>query len=275
MMRRVITLVTTLSLALSLATVSFAEDTTRTATNSAERIAAQKALREAKEASQSAQRLSKFKESANKFIDERIAVLNKLISRINSEARLTSTDKSSILADLNTAVTGLQNLKTKIASDTDVTTIKADIKSIFDSFKVFAVTMPKAEGLAAAAKMRATVTKLQSSGDKIKALLDKAQAAGKDTTAMQALYTDYLAKVALAKTNIEAARVKFLAMTVSDQVGSRALFEDGKKLLKTAKDNIIDAHKDLQKIIPLLRVIRGEKPATSGATPATSSGIKP
>ncbi len=265
-----------LVLAVSAVSAVSAEDATRSAT----RKAAEDSIRQAKQANRSADQATKFKESANKFIDERIASLNKAIARVNSANRLTSADKAELVADLNSAITRLTNLKAKIAAETSAEAVKADLKSIFSDFKIFAVLEPKTQGLTAAAKMSFQVDKLSLAADKINALVVKAQTAGKNTTAMKALFTDYQTQISDAKKQIAAAKAKFTAMKVSDPTGAKTLFQDGKAILKLAKADIIAAHKDLQQIIPLLRVIRGNddkdasgsaKPATRSATPATSS----
>jgi|SRR5581483_1835308 len=258
-------------LALSLVVIATSTALAEDATRSAATKEAQKVIDQAKAASRASDKLAKFKEAANKFIDQRIAEINKEINLVNSAKRLTESDKADLIADLNAAKTGLTNLKATIAARTDAETAKLDIKKIFEDYKIFAVLGPKIEGLTAAAKMSYQVDKLATAAGKIRSLIDRAKAAGKDTTQMESLYADYQAKVADAKTQIAAARSKFKAMKVSDAPGAKTLFLEGKALLKTAKADIIAAHKDLQGIIPLVRTSLGIKEASESAKPATGS----
>jgi exonuclease VII small subunit len=116
-------------------------------------------------------------------------------------------------------------------------------------------------------KFNAAITKLDTAKDKISKLIDKAAAAGKDTTAMTAHLTTYQTEIDAAKAAIANAKAKFLAMKVSDPAGAKTLFQDGKALLKTAKTHLIAAHKELQATIPLLRVaLGGSKEATESAS---------
>lgn len=268
MMKYVSTLVLGLALVLVMTATASAEDATRSATIKV----GDNALKQARIASRAADKLANYKAAADKYIDARIASLNREITKINALTRISAADRAALLSDINTTITGLTTLKAKVDAETTADLAKTDIKSIFNDFKIFEVLEPKIEGLMMVGRFNFNLDKLGAAADKINGLISKAEAAGKDTTQMKSLYADYQAKIVDAKTQIAAAKAKFLAMTVTDATGARTLFQDGKALLKAAKTDIIAAHKDLQSIIPLVRTALGVKEASESAKPATGSG---
>lgn len=270
MIHRPLVLMAALALTLSLTAVVSAEDS-NSKSGSDDRRGGLTELNEGKSASRSADSIAKFKAGADKLIDKRIDELTKLITRINAAGRLSADDKAAIIADLNTTIAGLRTLKSKIGSDTVIDTLKADIRSIFEKFRVFAVVMPRAEGLSGINKIKTVLGKLQAAGDRVSKLIDKAVAGGADTAKISLLFTDYQTKLADAKVQLDAATVKFNAMKVNDPTAAKTLFQDGKALLKKAKEDLRAAHKDLKEIIALLRSER-EKEATRSGRPASSSG---
>lgn len=261
-------LITLLSLTLLLSTpvVALAFDAS---TSASARAAAEDSLKAARQAARTADQLTHYKDAATKYISDRIGSLQKLSARISGN-KLTPDQKSALIGDISGTITGLQALQTKIGGDTDVATIKTDVRSIFESYRVYEVLMPKVEGLMAVDRLSGVVTKLQAAGTKVKGLIDKAAAKGVNTTQMSSFYNDFLTQISNAQTQISTASGDFNAMKVSDPTGARTLFQSGKQALAAAKADLINAHKDLQSIIPLLKTALVNQ-ASGSATPATGS----
>lgn len=83
------------------------------------------------------------KTNADREIDRRIASLNNLITRLNNVKRLSADQKSTLSSQVNTEITNLQTLKSKIDADTDPATLLTDKKSIVNSYRVFLLFEPK------------------------------------------------------------------------------------------------------------------------------------
>jgi len=80
---------------------------------------------------------------ADKEIDRRVAELNRLIGFIGKVKHITVEQKAALTAEVQTGIIALQNLKAKIAADTDPETLKADKKSIAESYRTFLLFVPK------------------------------------------------------------------------------------------------------------------------------------
>ena len=97
------------------------------------------ALREQKQQ----ERVELRRDNADLEITRRLTGLNNLIVRINRLKHITAEQKAEFVGQINTEITNLQNLKTKIDADTDPTVLLADKKSIVQSYRVYVVFMPK------------------------------------------------------------------------------------------------------------------------------------
>ncbi len=106
--------------------------------------------RAAKQEERKQEKVSLKKDKAYAEIDRRITALTALITRINSLKKLSADQKVSLSGQVNTQISSLQTLRTKIEADTDLETLKADKKSIVDSYRIFLLFMPKIRIIAAA-----------------------------------------------------------------------------------------------------------------------------
>jgi hypothetical protein len=75
---------------------------------------------------------------------KRIASLNAAITKATDAKGLTSSDRSTILGTLNADLTGMKGLASKIAADTTASTARADVRSIYTTYRVYAVALQQA-----------------------------------------------------------------------------------------------------------------------------------
>lgn len=87
--------------------------------------------------------LTRIQTRAATMIDDRVSALNVLLTRVNNDTRLQSTDKTNFATDIQTTISNLQALKTKIQADTDPATALTDAQSIVTSYHVYAIYEPK------------------------------------------------------------------------------------------------------------------------------------
>jgi hypothetical protein len=83
------------------------------------------------------------KDKANKEIDRRIESMNKMIEKINSIKRITEIQKTNLVSQVNAEIAKLTALKTKIQNDLEQATLTEDKKSIINSYRIYALFMPK------------------------------------------------------------------------------------------------------------------------------------
>lgn len=126
---------------------------------------------------------------------KRITSLTARIGKVTSGTRLTAGDKGTVLATLNHDLSGMRSLQTKIAADTTVTTARADYRSIFTGYRVYAVGMQQSFVATAADGVTGkAIPKLQSASAKITVAF--AAHPTKVTPALTAQLADMKAKIA-------------------------------------------------------------------------------
>lgn len=199
-------------------------------------------------------------------IDERIARMKAQIARVNDMERLSDEQKAAITADLTAQIAALTELKGKIANETSTTTLKELTQSITKSYRVYAVTMPKAAITAAADRIMTVVGQMESFSTKLSARIDAAKAAGTDVAAAETAYADFTAKVADAKLQAQAA-ANLVAGLQADN-GDTAVQASNAETLKSAKAKIDAAQADLKAaradIGTILKAVKGAS-ATTGS----------
>ncbi len=210
------------------------------------------------------------KSRADKEIDRRIAALNELVTRINAMTRATAEFKTQATTNLQGQISALASLKAKIDAETDAETLKADIKSITASYRVFALIMPQARIAAAADRAINLALMEAATGAKLKVRVDAAAATGADVTALTAALADLETQINLANTSAQSAVTVSLALQ-PDQ-GDKTAMENNTKTLQDARASIQAAHKALvQGRKDIETIIQGLKKLNVSATASTTT----
>ena len=207
----------------------------------------------------------------DKEIDRRVASLNQLVARVGTMVRLTADQKASISTQLQAQVTALTSLKAKIDADSDTATLKADVKSILDSYRVFALVIPQGHIVAASDRMSTIIDSMTTIGAKLQARIAAAKAAGKVTVDAEASLADFSAKLADAKLQAQAAQAGVAAL-VPDQ-GDKASADANKAALVKARADIKvgttdlkAARKDADAILKTIKSFKLDASATASST---------
>lgn len=215
------------------------------------------------------QRIQLIKTRAGEEIDRRITALNTLTTRIGYLKRVSDAVKSSISSTAQTQITELTALKAKIDADTDLATLRTDVKSITASYRIFVLVIPQGHLLAAADRINTIADSLTAIGGKLQTRISDAQSAGHDVSALQTALTDFNAKVADAKTQAAAAISAITGLT-PDQgdktklQANQAALKNARALIKTATQDLDAARKDARTIMQGLKAFG----ATTGTPPA-------
>ncbi len=212
-------------------------------------------------------RIEKGQAKATEEIDRRITALNELNTRIQAMTKVNDQEKANISAFLQSQVGLMASLKAKIVADADIDTLKTDIKSITESYRVFALVMPQGHMIAVTDAIVATSDSLNILAAKLQARID-AVPAGKDTTTLATLIADMKAKADDSKVQAQAA-VNLIAPLTPDN-GDKTIMEKNKKAFVDAKakiklgsDDIKKSREDAKKIVDMLKKIKVNVTATS------------
>jgi hypothetical protein len=194
-------------------------------------------------------RIGNAKDRAFREIDRRIAALKGILTRVQAMVRLTSEQKVSIGDSLQNQVDALTELRAKISADSDLETLKSDIKSIASGYRIYLLIIPQAHISIAADRLKWVVESETQLATKLKVRIDSATSSGTDASAAEALYTDMQVKIADANAQADAA-LSIIANLKPDN-GDKAKASTNEEALKEARTKIkagLQAAKDARQI---------------------------
>ncbi len=181
---------------------------------------------------------------ADQEITRRIEALTKFSVKINELKKVSDSVKATISANIQSQIASLTTLKAKIDADTDITVLRTDVKSITNSYRIFALVMPQAAIIAASDRALTIADTMTTLSAKLQARITAAQSAGKDVAAIQAKLTELNTKVANARVQAAGAASSVAALT-PDQ-GDTAKAEANRAVLFKARASVKTANQDLR-----------------------------
>jgi len=189
-------------------------------------------------------RITTGKNRATQEIDRRVTMLNDLNTKVQGMIKLSADEKASLAASISTQLSAMATLKAKIDADTDITTLKSDIKSITASYRIFMLVIPQGRIQVAVDKVGVAASTLSTLSGKLQTRISSAQAAGKDVASLSTSLTDMNAKLADANVQISAAASETASLTPDN--GDTTKMQANNQTLKDARGKIQVALKDLQ-----------------------------
>lgn len=215
-------------------------------------------------------KIANIKSRADTEIDKRLASLNAAATRINAAKKLTTADKSNFSAQIQTDISNLTTLKTKIDADTDLATLRTDAKTIFADFRVYAVFLPQIHLLSAVDTMGVTADNLTAIATKLQTRIQTDQGKGKDVSQLQAWLADMQSKIADAKSLYIAVEAEVSPLTPAGYPGATATLKDARTKIKTGAADLRAAWQDARQIVGALKALNGDtgtgKPSSQSAT---------
>ena len=126
-----------------------------------------------------------LKKRGSSLIEERLSALSKNQIAITGSKTLTDAQKASLTTIINTNATGLQALQVKINAETDATSTKALVSSIYSEFRIFAIVIPKVRLEKRIYDLQNHSTKLVEAFTKVQVKINEAKEKGKDVSSWQ------------------------------------------------------------------------------------------
>jgi hypothetical protein len=214
------------------------------------------------------------KTRADQEIDRRIASLTKLSTRVGEMTKLSPSQISGLQSDLAAQIKTLTDLKAKIDADTDLATLRADIHSITESYRIYALVLPRTHIVSAADRILTVVADITALEPKLEARI--AAATTSDKSALDAAYADMKAKIADAQTQATAA--VSLVIGLAPDNGDKSVGAGNAAALKEARTKIEAATKDLKAARADIKTILGKLAGglkIGGAKASTASTTQP
>ncbi|MEI6864110.1 MAG: hypothetical protein WCK46_01930 [Candidatus Adlerbacteria bacterium] len=218
----------------------------------------------------SASAMAAAKARGDKELDRRIAALTDVNARIQTMQKVTDAFKQNLATNIQTQITGFAALKSKIQADTDAGVLKADVTSITQSYRVYALILPQVR-IAAAADRGVLIAEMMTTlGNKLAARIQAAGKGGADVTALTASLNDLGAKISDASTQAQASVSTSAALTPDG--GDKTKMASNTATLAKARANLAAAEKDFQAARKDIdSIIKGLKVAASATTNTTVS----
>ena len=197
--------------------------------------------------------LADIQTSGAKQTSERTASLTTAISKVTANTQLSSADRSTILATLNGDLAGMSTVASAIAADISVKQASTDFKSIFTTYRVYAVALPQAHFAAAADGLEASaLPKLTAAEQKLSAALAGKYAA-KSTPALQADLADMAKQIATAQASLSGLAANALAATPAAYNANHAVLTPVRESLATATAAVKQARADAKTVLAALK----------------------
>ncbi len=196
---------------------------------------------------------TRLKTRGDAEITRRITALNTLLTKLGAMKRLTDSQKATFTSGVQGEITTLTNLKAKIDADTDIATLRTDVQSIVQSYRVFALYLPQINIMANADKALAIVDEMNQISTKLQTRIDAAKGAGHDTTALVTLMTDRAAKLTDASTQANNAINTVVPLTPAGYPGNRPTLLSARTMLQTVHTDLTTAEKDATQIRQTLK----------------------
>lgn len=199
-------------------------------------------------------RAERAKDKAEQEIDRRVAALNALLTRVEAMTKVTDQLKANLKANVENEIDGFTQLKAKVDADTDLATLKTDVQSITQSYRIFVLVIPQGRITAAADRMATVINMMGAIGTKLQARINTAKAAGSDTSALEASLADLGDKLTSAQAHAQAA-VAAVAPLTPDQGDKDAMAKNDAAIksaqaeIKAGTQDLVDGRKDIAAII--------------------------
>ncbi len=180
---------------------------------------------------------------ADTEITKRIDSLNQTLEKISGMKNVSDSEKAAVKSDVQAEITKLGALKSKIDSDTDLTTIKKDLASITTGSRIYMLVIPRMNVLASVDKINTISTMMETVVTKLTIRVNELKATGTDVTAVETSLANVAKKVTDARSEALTAQT-----SVSDLVpdnGDKAKIESNNVSLKATKANLKTANQDL------------------------------
>lgn len=203
--------------------------------------------------SKAPQTLAAIQAKAKTATSDRETKLTAAIAKVTAAKGLTSSDRSTLLGRLNDDLVGMKSTEAKIAADTTASSAAADLKTVFTTYRVYAVALPQARVVSAVDRAESTgFARLASVESKLAADLSGKDAA-KSTAALQADLADMKTQTAAAQSALSGVSAKAMSITPADYNANHDVVSSIRSSVKTALADLKKARADRKAIVSALK----------------------
>lgn len=206
-------------------------------------------------------------------IAQRLTSLKTLNGKVTNQlnaGHISSAQAGSLQSDVTTNQNGLNQLKSKLDAETDISAARQDVRTIYTQFRIYLVVLPRDYNITWLDVLQNVDGKLRAVQPKIESAIDHAPAS--EQGQLNTLYSDLKAQLQEAESQIDAAQGQIATLTPANFDNARSVYTtawtDFRSDTKTAHADIHSAASDLHQIA---HILKGNSGASSTSTPTTSS----
>jgi hypothetical protein len=188
-------------------------------------------------------KITTAKSRANQEITRRVNILTQLNTNVQAMVKVSANEKAAIATEVQTEISNLNSLNAKIQADTTVASLRTDIASITQDYRIFMLVIPQGRIEVAADKIETITTNYTALSAKLQTRISQAPS-GTNTTQVSAWLSDMNTQVSNANTQAQAA-VSLVANLQPDQ-GNATIEASNKTALQSARADIKASLADLK-----------------------------
>lgn len=191
----------------------------------------------------SGDRLAAVKAAANARIRGRLATLHALELAVQDSKFLTSAEQGALNKQINSDLSGLTALSTKVAGETTAAAVRTDEVAMVDDYRVYLLMAPQTRLTEALAAESDAATTLQKAEDALQQLLAKQSGGG--TAEEKSQLADLQSAITAAQSAIGNEVASELAIQPSpDETAIKNALAPAKSAAKTAHQDLLKARDD-------------------------------
>ena len=216
-------------------------------------------------------KINKLIAQADKDISLRVDSLNALSTRVQIMQKISDLEKADIISQIQTQITNLNTLKSKIDSETDIATLNTDLKLVTMNYRVYSLVLPRIQIIAASDRIDTIVSDYLLVSTKLQTRIATLEADGKEVSDLKLVLIDIQNKISDAQLQITAAvnRVSLLMPDEGDQAvmkSNSAALKFSRADIRVATADLQTVRKDIQKILKSVRVKNINSTSTATST---------
>jgi hypothetical protein len=156
-------------------------------------------------------------------------------------------------AQIQAEIDSLTELRTKIETETDETVIRTDAKSIVNSYRIYALFMPKIMTLTAAEGMLNLSDRMISFQQQLLTLVSEKAGTGEDVSALEQLLTDAQESITEAQEQAQSAIDAVSPLEPNGYPGNKTVIQTARQSLRNGRLSLVSAKDSLREVLQELR----------------------
>lgn len=191
-------------------------------------------------------------------IDRRLDDLGKVRDRVVASKVMTDQHKATSLRIVDRTTAGLRELRAEIHRDATLASLTEDLRRIATDFRVYVVVIPQVHLTNAADAVDAVGGHFDRFAEKAAGYIERAKAAGHDTSAAELALASMKAHVASAEDKVDGLADKVLDLTAADwnDGSAKPVLDQARRDLRVARDELRAARVDAKAVVEALRALR-------------------